>query len=94
MVTKTNNHISTLGKEVELLRSLVIGILGEDKEGEYRPAFVKKIFKVLQRKRRILLRMKGNYLNTSVKIHDCGNLWRSFPSLGSKIIQETTNKTC
>ena len=43
MATKTNNHIATLGKEVELLRSLVIGILGRDKEGEYRPEFVKKI---------------------------------------------------
>lgn len=50
MATKTNNNITTLGKEVELLRSLVIGILGRDKEGEYRPGFVKKILRAAREK--------------------------------------------
>ena len=31
----------TLQQEIKLLRSAVIGLVGEDKEGAYRPSFVK-----------------------------------------------------
>lgn len=37
-----------LQREVELLRSFVIGQTGRDPEGEYRPEFVKKILKAAQ----------------------------------------------
>ena len=35
--------IKELQREVELLRSFVIGHVGRDSEGEYRPEFVKRI---------------------------------------------------
>ena len=50
MATKTNNYITRIWKEVELLRSLVIGTLGKDKEGEYRPEFVEEILRAVQEK--------------------------------------------
>ena len=37
--------IRELRKEVELLRSFVIGAAGKDKEGDYRPEFVREILK-------------------------------------------------
>ncbi|MEK7579602.1 MAG: DUF2683 family protein [Patescibacteria group bacterium] len=37
--------LDLLKQEVELLRSLVISVIGKDKEGEYRPEFVKRILK-------------------------------------------------
>ncbi len=37
--------LDLLKQEVELLRSLVISVVGKDKEGEYRPEFVKRILK-------------------------------------------------
>jgi len=40
----------TLKQEIELLRSAVIGIIGKDLEGEYRPEFVKSTFEALKRK--------------------------------------------
>ena len=40
----------TLEKEVELLRSFVIGIAGKDKEGEYKPEFVDRVFRALKEK--------------------------------------------
>ena len=50
MATKTNHRIASLKKEVELLRSLIIGVLGKDKEGEYQPKFVKKILGAVREK--------------------------------------------
>ena len=46
MTTKTlEKQVSELKQEVRLLRSAVIGIVGKDPEGEYRPEFVKRIKK-------------------------------------------------
>lgn len=42
-----DRRTSALQKEVELLRSFVIGRIGKDSEGEYRPAFVRKVMKAL-----------------------------------------------
>lgn len=39
-----------LKNEVALLRSFVIGLAGKDKEGEYRPEFVRKILKAAKEK--------------------------------------------
>ena len=44
-------EVKTLKEQVALLRSAVIGIIGErDPEGEYRPEFVKKVLEDLKRK--------------------------------------------
>lgn len=40
---KLNQKISYLNEEIKTLRSFVIGALIKDKEGEYKPKFVKKI---------------------------------------------------
>ncbi|MBI4087324.1 MAG: hypothetical protein HY434_00645 [Candidatus Liptonbacteria bacterium] len=39
-----------LKREVELLRSFVIGRAGQDPEGEYNPAFVRKVLKAAEEK--------------------------------------------
>ena len=41
-ISKTN-EVSQLRREVSALRSLVIGMAGKDKEGNYRPAAVQEI---------------------------------------------------
>lgn len=46
MTTKTlDRKTNELKKEVELLRSFVIGQAGKDPEGGYNPDFVKKVLK-------------------------------------------------
>ena len=40
----------TLEKEVELLRSFVIGIAGKEKKGKYKPEFVNRVFRALKEK--------------------------------------------
>lgn len=48
-LTKTTN-LKKLQKEVELLRSFVIGHMGRDPEGEYKPEFVKRILEAVNEK--------------------------------------------
>ncbi|MDP3726389.1 MAG: hypothetical protein Q8R36_04295 [bacterium] len=50
MTTKTlEKEVGELKKEVKLLRSVVIGIIGEkDPEGEYRPEFVRSVLKAMK----------------------------------------------
>jgi hypothetical protein len=43
LTKKSNREIRNLRKEVRILRSLVVSILAKDKEGKYRPNFVKNI---------------------------------------------------
>ncbi|MBI2054085.1 MAG: hypothetical protein HYT36_02025 [Candidatus Staskawiczbacteria bacterium] len=46
MTTETlERKTRKLEREVELLRSFVIGQIGKDPEGEYNPAFVKKFLR-------------------------------------------------
>lgn len=40
---KLNTNISHLQKEIEFLRSCIIGMMIKDQEGEYKAEFVKKI---------------------------------------------------
>ena len=40
---KINNSISELKRETAVLRSFVVGAVGRDEEGEYRPEFVKEV---------------------------------------------------
>lgn len=46
-MSQTEAKVLQLEKEVELLRSAVFGLVGRDEEGDYRPAFVKKIWRGL-----------------------------------------------
>jgi hypothetical protein len=43
-------EITDLKNEVGLLRSIIIGILGDDEEGEYRQSFVSDILKSAREK--------------------------------------------
>ncbi|HEY4476234.1 MAG TPA: hypothetical protein VI954_01895 [Candidatus Paceibacterota bacterium] len=43
-------NITELRKEVELLRSFVIGFIGKDRDGKYRPGFVRRILKATDEK--------------------------------------------
>ncbi len=46
-MSQTELKVLQLEKEVELLRSAVFGLVGRDEEGDYRPAFVKKIWRTV-----------------------------------------------
>lgn len=48
IATKQGQNIAELKREVGLLRSFVIGIVGKDKEGQYRPEFVKKVLRATE----------------------------------------------
>ncbi len=51
MTTKTlHKKTRALEKEVELLRSFMIGQIGRDSEGEYNPDFVEEILKAAKEK--------------------------------------------
>ena len=46
MSTKTiEKLVHNLSREVITLRSLVISVIGKDKEGTYKPSFVKSVLK-------------------------------------------------
>ncbi|MBI4088513.1 hypothetical protein HY415_00225 [Candidatus Kaiserbacteria bacterium] len=47
METTAKRFVPTLAQEVALLRSSVIGLIGKDSEGEYRPEFVADTLKAL-----------------------------------------------
>lgn len=46
IIEKLNREVSDLKKEVKILRSFLIGSLSKDKEGEYKPEFIKKILRL------------------------------------------------
>lgn len=68
ILEKLNTNISCLQKEVELLRSLVIGIIAKDKEGEYRPEFVKKTLKANRQTANLIFKDKKLFLSQIKKI--------------------------
>lgn len=47
---KLNRNSSALKEEIKSLRSFLIGILEEDREGKYRPEFVRKVLKAAREK--------------------------------------------
>jgi hemerythrin superfamily protein len=66
MATATNGKnidINKLWGEINLLRSFVIGITGKDKEGNYRPEFVKKILESTQEKEKLVFRGTKRFLS-------------------------------
>ena len=55
--------IGDLARELNLLRSFLIGIAGKDREGNYRPEFVRKILGAAKEKGRFLFRNKESFLS-------------------------------
>lgn len=55
--------ISDLARELDIIRSFVIGLSGKDKEGNYRPEFVKKILEAAQEKEKFLFKNKNSFLS-------------------------------
>ena len=47
---KLNQEISNLKKEMNTLRSFIIGNLARDQEGEYKPEFVKRVLHLSKEK--------------------------------------------
>ena len=51
MTTSTqqvNIKFAKLEREIKILRSAFISVVGKDKEGEYRPVFVRRILKAMK----------------------------------------------
>jgi len=65
-IEKFNQEISNLKKEMEILRSFLIGALAKDLEGDYRPDFVKKILQLSEKLKTSSKKSK--------KVHDFINL--------------------
>lgn len=68
ILEKLNTNISCLQKEIELLRSLVIGIITKDKEGKYRPEFVRKMLTANRQKANLIFKDKKSFLSQIKKI--------------------------
>lgn len=66
-ILKNKSQISKIQEEIELLRSFIIGIIGKDKEGEYNPEFVKKVFETSQEKPRYAFKDKHSFLKQILK---------------------------
>ena len=49
-------------REMQQMRSLLIGMLGRDEEGEYRPAFVRKVLRAAKEKPTQTFRGRGSLL--------------------------------
>lgn len=67
MAQLTTNHkkinIADLQREINLLRSFVIGCIKKDKEGKYRPKFVKEVFQALREKAEYTFEDKKSFSN-------------------------------
>ncbi|OGZ33875.1 MAG: hypothetical protein A3I88_01150 [Candidatus Portnoybacteria bacterium RIFCSPLOWO2_12_FULL_39_9] len=60
---KLNTNVSHLQKEIEFLRSLIIGLIGKEKEGEYKPEFVEKVLKASREKATYSFKDKKAFLS-------------------------------
>lgn len=61
-VEKINRNISKLQHEIETLRSFIIGVLGQDKEGKYKPEFTKKILRASSEDAPFVFKDKESFL--------------------------------
>ena len=59
---KLNRNIYDLRKEMGILRSFIIGCLGKDREGEYRPDFVRKVIKSVSEDTPLVFKDKKSFL--------------------------------
>lgn len=69
-MTQNQIKILKLEKEIELLRSFVIGLAGRDREGQYRPSFVKRILKSLRQETPLHFVGSDSFLNQLNSSHD------------------------
>lgn len=61
-VKQLHNEVRDLKQEMQTLRSLLIGLLGRDEEGEYRPSFVREILRAAKQKPTHMFRGRGSLL--------------------------------
>lgn len=59
---KFQTRIDSLAREMSVLRSLTISLIGRDEEGGYNPAFVKKVLKTAQEKPAAYFTDKSTFL--------------------------------
>ena len=59
---KLNRSPYNLREEIKALRSFIIGVLGKDSEGEYKPDFVRKVLKAAREKAIFTFRNKKDFL--------------------------------
>jgi len=63
--TTTKNgkkDIANLEREVNLLRSFLIGIAGKDREGKYRSEFVRKILRAAKKGEKFTFKNRDSFL--------------------------------
>jgi len=70
---KLNRRSSNLREEVKALRSFIIGVLGKDREGEYRPEFIRKVLKAAREKAAFTFKNKKVFLKQIKKNHNHGS---------------------
>jgi len=58
-----SQKVNFLENEVAMLRSFLVGLVKKDNEGEYKPAFVKKIFKAFAEPADFTFRGKDDFLS-------------------------------
>lgn len=68
MIKHTSNNIQELQKEISLLRSAVISIIGKDDEGVYRPEFVKEILEAATETPQYRFQGKNSFLADFARI--------------------------
>ena len=59
---KLNNELADLKQKMRIIRSLLIGLVGQDKEGRYRPEFVREILKAVGEKKDFSFRDEKTFL--------------------------------
>lgn len=59
---KLNRNSFDLKEEISTLRSFIIGVLGKDQEGEYRPEFIRKVLKAAREKAVFAFKNKKDFL--------------------------------
>jgi len=63
VINHRRENITELRREVNLLRSFVIGMIKKDKEGKYRQKFVKEVLRALREKTGYTFEDKKSFLN-------------------------------
>lgn len=62
LVKKLNREIAHLHREMRQLKSFAIGMIAQDEEGTYRPAFVREIMRALEEEPRHTFKDKRSFL--------------------------------
>lgn len=62
------NDIQELQKEVSILRSAIIGLIGKDEEGVYRPEFIEEILNASAETPQYRFRGKNSFLTDLARI--------------------------